>query len=80
MESRPHKDLKPDTKLKWPRTHEFRKVTEKGSNLKIKTEGMEEQSGFNPGDAKAFDEIFDSSAPHGLSFVKKTDKNPSRKV
>ena len=45
-------------------------MTEKGSNFKIKTEGMEEESGFKPGDGKAFDEIFQASAPHSLAAVK----------
>ena len=63
MESRPHKGLQPGSKIKWPNTHEFRKVTEKGSNFKIKTEGMEENSDFGPGDSKAFDEMLATDGP-----------------
>ena len=40
--SRPHKNLGPDTKLKWPATHEFKKTQERGSSLKRKTEGTKD--------------------------------------
>lgn len=60
--SRPHKNLTADTKLKWPDTHEFRKVTEKGSNCKIKTEGMLEKSDPSGDGAAAFEEAFQKMA------------------
>jgi hypothetical protein len=60
--SRPHKNLTADTKLKWPDTHEFRKVTEKGSNFKIKTEGMLENSEPSCDGAAAFEEAFQKMA------------------
>jgi hypothetical protein len=56
--SRPHKNLTADTKLKWPETHEFRKVVEKGSNFKIKSEGMLENTEPVADGAAAFEEAF----------------------
>ena len=68
VDERPHPGLKKDTQLKYPNTHQFRKITDKGSNMKIEEEGMRETSGPIAGDSKAFDdaaEAFMAGGPKG---------------
>jgi len=63
VESRPHKGLKPDTKLKYPMTHQFRKVTEKGANKTIKTDTQMLRDKEDPEAVAAFGEAWDKTCP-----------------
>ena len=63
VESRPHKHLAPNSPMPWPASHELRKVTEKGSYLKLKVEGQGGDTGPVEGDQKAFNDMFQKAAP-----------------
>jgi hypothetical protein len=57
IESRPHPGLKPDTKLMFPHAHQFRKVTKKGSSMRVEKEGVHEKSGPVCGNREIFNSM-----------------------
>ena len=80
-DKREHKGIDPKTTtLKWPDTHEFKVFCEKGSSFKQKIEGMASDTGPVEGDAKAFDEMFDSACPQPLNLTKSRKPQPKEKT
>ena len=67
VECRMHKNLKQDTKLKWPQTHQFRRVADVGSNKTRKTDTtvLQDEAKTEVTDKvlETFNETWDKSAP-----------------
>ena len=80
VESRMHKNLKQDSKLKWPQTHQFRRVADVGSNKTRKTDttALQDEAKTEVTDSvlETFNETWDKSAPAPPS--KKVARKPEQ--